>query len=263
MADKKDSEREVYAGRVVTLRLKHLVQDDGSVRLREVVEHAAGAAVVAVDAEATCCSCASGGRRSTRPCSSCRPGWSTPASRRSSAPVASYEEETGFAAATVEPLLSFYPSPGFCTELMHIFVAHGSASRRQARTTTRRSSSWCACRSTRPSPLMLRGRDHRRRRPIGRPAGLLQDVERPFDHRALRSERVVGRGQAAQQGIDHQAAASAAGHDPVSAVAAVQVQPVDVARPEQRAVVGGVGVLAGLQEPVQRCRRPTRAARSG
>ena len=33
------------------------------------------------------------------------------------------EEETGFTAQHLEPLLRFYTSPGFCTELLHIFVA--------------------------------------------------------------------------------------------------------------------------------------------
>lgn len=34
-------------------------------------------------------------------------------------------EETGYRAARVEPLGSFYTSPGFCDELMHVFVARG------------------------------------------------------------------------------------------------------------------------------------------
>ena len=32
-------------------------------------------------------------------------------------------EETGFRAATMEPMLSFYTSPGFCDEEMHLFLA--------------------------------------------------------------------------------------------------------------------------------------------
>ena len=34
-------------------------------------------------------------------------------------------EETGYVAAEMEHLLSFYSSPGFCTELLHTFVARG------------------------------------------------------------------------------------------------------------------------------------------
>lgn len=33
------------------------------------------------------------------------------------------EEETGFHAGRLSPLIEFYSSPGFCTELMHTFVA--------------------------------------------------------------------------------------------------------------------------------------------
>jgi ADP-ribose pyrophosphatase len=34
-------------------------------------------------------------------------------------------EETGYQAATLEPLTSFYSSPGFYTEKLHVFVARG------------------------------------------------------------------------------------------------------------------------------------------
>ncbi len=35
------------------------------------------------------------------------------------------EEETGYRARSIEPLLVFYPTPGFCDERMHIFLATG------------------------------------------------------------------------------------------------------------------------------------------
>lgn len=37
------------------------------------------------------------------------------------------EEETGYRAASMTPLVSFYATPGFCTERMHVFVARGLA----------------------------------------------------------------------------------------------------------------------------------------
>jgi ADP-ribose pyrophosphatase len=40
-------------------------------------------------------------------------------------------EETGYTAATVEPLAEFYTAPGFCSELMHAFVATGLTAGRQ------------------------------------------------------------------------------------------------------------------------------------
>ena len=125
-------EREIYAGRVVTLRLKELVQPDGSVRLREIVEHAPGAAVVALDADGHVLLVrqmrpAVGNSMLELPAGLVDPG-ETP--RECAA--RELEEETGFAAEQLEPLVSFYTSPGFCTELVHVFAASnispGSAS---------------------------------------------------------------------------------------------------------------------------------------
>ena len=48
-SDNHPLDREVYAGRIVTLRIKHLLQPDGRRHMREIVEHRPGAACVAVD----------------------------------------------------------------------------------------------------------------------------------------------------------------------------------------------------------------------
>jgi ADP-ribose pyrophosphatase len=116
-------EQEIYAGRVVTLRLKYLEQPDGTTRLREVVEHAPGAAVVAIDQAGDVVLVrqarpAVGVDMLELPAGIVDPGESPlDCARRE------LEEETGFRAARLEHLLSFYSSPGFCTELLHVFLA--------------------------------------------------------------------------------------------------------------------------------------------
>jgi len=35
------------------------------------------------------------------------------------------QEETGYVADELEPLVRFYASPGFCTEVIHVYVARG------------------------------------------------------------------------------------------------------------------------------------------
>lgn len=42
----------------------------------------------------------------------------------SAAAIRELEEETGYTAGRVEPLLSFFPSPGGSSEQIHLFVAH-------------------------------------------------------------------------------------------------------------------------------------------
>ena len=118
-------DREIYAGRILTLRLTHVPMADGRLAAREIVEHAPGAAVVAVDADGKVLLVrqwrpAVGAALLELPAGLVDPG-ETPidCARRELA------EETGFSARHIEPLVSFYSSPGFCTELLHVFVAAG------------------------------------------------------------------------------------------------------------------------------------------
>jgi len=41
------------------------------------------------------------------------------------------EEETGYSATTMEPMIEFYASPGILTERMHVFIARGLSAKAQ------------------------------------------------------------------------------------------------------------------------------------
>jgi ADP-ribose pyrophosphatase len=116
-------EREVYAGRVVTLKLKRLLARNGRQVLREVVEHAPGAAVVALDEVDRVLLV-----RQHRPAVDAAvlelpAGLVDPGEEPAACALRELAEETGYSARRLEPLLTFYTSPGFCTELLHVFVA--------------------------------------------------------------------------------------------------------------------------------------------
>jgi ADP-ribose pyrophosphatase len=116
-------DREVYRGRIVTLRLVHLEQPDGSRRLREIVDHAPGAAVVAIDDAGQVLLV-----RQARPAVGTvmlelPAGLMDPGETPLETAQRELAEETGFVAGRLEPLLSFYSSPGFTNELIHVFVA--------------------------------------------------------------------------------------------------------------------------------------------
>lgn len=118
-------EREIYAGRVVTLWLKYVLHADGRRHLREIVEHAPGAAAVALDDDGNVLLV-----RQLRPAVGARvlelpAGLIDPGEQPIDCARRELEEETGYAAGHVEPLVSFYTSPGFTNELIHIFVATG------------------------------------------------------------------------------------------------------------------------------------------
>jgi ADP-ribose pyrophosphatase len=116
-------EREIYAGRIVTLRLRYLPQPDGTRHLREIVEHAPGAAAVAVDDAGSVLLV-----RQLRPAVNARvlelpAGLIDPGEQPIDCARRELAEETGYSAHHLEPLVSFYTSPGFSTELIHIFLA--------------------------------------------------------------------------------------------------------------------------------------------
>jgi ADP-ribose pyrophosphatase len=118
-------EREIYAGRIVTLRLRDVPGRDGVVHVREIVEHAPAAAVVAVDEHETVLLV-----RQLRPAVGevlleLPAGILDPGEDPITCARRELEEETGYTADRLEPLVRFYPSPGFCTEVLHIFVAQG------------------------------------------------------------------------------------------------------------------------------------------
>ena len=124
-SDSGPRDREVYAGRILTLRLKYLAQPDGRRHLREIVEHKPGAAAVAVDDQGQVLLV-----RQSRPAVGAHvlelpAGLIDPGEQPIDCARRELQEETGYLAAELRPLVAFYTSPGFTDELIHIFVATG------------------------------------------------------------------------------------------------------------------------------------------
>lgn len=115
----------VYEGRVLNLHLDRVRLPDGQEARREVVEHPGAAAIVALDEE---------GRVILVSQYRYTVGetlWEIPAGRidRGEDPLTcarrELEEETGYRAESWEEMATFYSSPGFTTEQMHVFLARG------------------------------------------------------------------------------------------------------------------------------------------
>ncbi len=119
------SER-IYSGRVVNLRVDEIDRPrGGETRAVEVVEHGGGACVIARPTPSTIVLVrqyrhAVGEELWEAPAGMIDPG-ETPleTARRELA------EETGYRAASLRALFSMYPTPGFCQERIHFFVADG------------------------------------------------------------------------------------------------------------------------------------------
>lgn len=123
--------RTVHRGRIVTLKLERWRTPDGKSFLREVVEHPGAAVVVPILPDGHVVLVRQF-RHAIR-----RWTWEVPAGtlKRGETPLAcakrEVEEETGWRARRFRKLVEFFPSPGFCTERMTVFVATGLEKGRQ------------------------------------------------------------------------------------------------------------------------------------
>ena len=115
--------REVFDGRVVRVAVEDVRLDGGAEFTREVVVHPGAAAIVPVlpDGRLILISQfrhATGGMLWEIPAGTLEPP-------EPAADCAAREliEETGYAAGTLTPLGEFYSAPGFCTEVVHLYLA--------------------------------------------------------------------------------------------------------------------------------------------
>ncbi len=119
------SER-IYTGRVVNLRVDEIdAVRSGTHRKIEVVEHPGGVAVIARPSPTEIVLVRQHRHAVDRDL------WEVPAGmiERGEPPIETARreliEETGYRAASLRFLWSLYPTPGFCEERIHLFVAEG------------------------------------------------------------------------------------------------------------------------------------------
>jgi ADP-ribose pyrophosphatase len=131
MINKRLSSRQVYAGRIINLRLDEVELPDGRAAEREIVEHPGAAAIVPLDSE---------GKvhlvRQYRDAIG-QELLEIPAGKLKHAEEPAFcagrelEEELGLIAGKITRLATFYSTPGFCDEVMHLFLAEDLAASQQ------------------------------------------------------------------------------------------------------------------------------------
>ena len=114
-----------YSGIIVKVRLDHAELENGKVVRREVVEHPGGVGILPIDDEGNCYMV----RQFRYPFS--RQLLEIPAGKLEygeeplSCAVRELSEETGFEAEELIPLGACYTSPGFSSEVLHLYLARG------------------------------------------------------------------------------------------------------------------------------------------
>jgi ADP-ribose pyrophosphatase len=111
-----------YRGRRISLRIDEVERADGHRTTREIVEHPGAVAIVAWDG--TRVAMVRQWRHATgRTLLEIPAGTREPDERPAETARRELAEEVRLAAATWEPGPRFYTAPGFCDELMHLFLA--------------------------------------------------------------------------------------------------------------------------------------------
>jgi ADP-ribose pyrophosphatase len=117
-----DSER-IYQGKIVSLRVDTVELPSGRTTKREIVEHAACTAIVALDSGDNVLLVRQYRKAVEKVLLEIPAGLVEKGEELLGCAKRELEEETGFSAGKWEKLGFFYTSPGFCTEDMHLYLA--------------------------------------------------------------------------------------------------------------------------------------------
>jgi len=122
MEERTISSEHPWRGSRIAVRVDEVERRDGHRTLREIVEHPGAVAILAWDGERL--AMVSQWRHATgRPLLEIPAGTLEPDELPAETARRELAEECGLAAATWEDGPRFYTAPGFCTELMHVYLA--------------------------------------------------------------------------------------------------------------------------------------------
>ncbi|MDD2574631.1 MAG: NUDIX hydrolase [Bacillota bacterium] len=117
--------RMVYKGRIINLRLDSVSLSNGRIVLREVVEHPGAVGIVAVKENGDIVMVTQYRKAVEEVLLELPAGKLEKDEDPKECAARELEEETGYRASDMRYLMTFYTSPGFSNEVMHLFFATG------------------------------------------------------------------------------------------------------------------------------------------
>ncbi len=113
----------VYQGRIINLRVDRVELPNGRITTREIVEHPGAVVIVPLDGAGRVGMVRQYRSAIAQESLELPAGTREPPEPAAACAARELGEEMGLSAAHWFPLVEFYSSPGFCTELLSVFVA--------------------------------------------------------------------------------------------------------------------------------------------
>jgi ADP-ribose pyrophosphatase len=117
------SSKEIFKGRVIDLYVEEVELPNGKKSTREIVKHPGAVAVIAITAENKIVMVEQFRKPLGRTIVEIPAGKLEKGELPEVTAKRELEEETGYTCNELQPLISFYTSPGFADELVHLFLA--------------------------------------------------------------------------------------------------------------------------------------------
>jgi ADP-ribose pyrophosphatase len=115
----------IYRGRILTLREDTVLLPSGVTATREIIEHHRAVVILPVLASGEIVLVRQFRTAANRTLLEVPAGLMEPDELPIDAANRELGEETGFVSSDMTPLFEGFPTPGFCTEYMHFFLARG------------------------------------------------------------------------------------------------------------------------------------------
>jgi ADP-ribose pyrophosphatase len=122
----------IFSGKVISLQVDEVKLPDGKSSKREIVKHPGAVAILAVTSENKIIMVEQYRKALEQSIVEIPAGKLEPGEEPITTAIRELEEETGYQCEKMEPIISFYTSPGFADELIHLFLAEGLSKKKNA-----------------------------------------------------------------------------------------------------------------------------------
>lgn len=125
LKEKTISKEQIFSGRIIDLFVEDVELPNGDTSKREIIKHPGAVAIIAVTDEEKIVMVRQYRKALEKAIVEIPAGKLEKGEEPMETAIRELEEETGYRSQQLKPLISFYTSPGFADELVHIFIAEG------------------------------------------------------------------------------------------------------------------------------------------